>query len=88
MVSRLNKVFGKGFEVWNHNCKVFGYGWIIGFGKLKKKKKDDEISRGYRMIGTYFSTQGIHQEIRSHELVTQGNPPQRLKNKRYTSSPK
>ena len=24
MVSRLNKVFGKSFEVWNHNWKVLG----------------------------------------------------------------
>ena len=45
-----------------------GFGWIIGFVKLKKE--DDEMSRGYRRIGTYFITQGIHQEIRSHELAT------------------
>ena len=32
MVSRLNKVFGKGFEVWNQNWKVLGCEWIIGFG--------------------------------------------------------
>ena len=50
MVSRLNKVFGKGFEEWNHNWKVLGCGWIIGFGKLKRE--DDEISRGYRRICT------------------------------------
>ena len=36
MVYRLNKVFGKGFEIWNNNWKVLGCGWIIGFGKLKK----------------------------------------------------
>ena len=54
MVSRLNKVLGKGFEVWNMNWKVFCYGWRIGFGKLKE---DDEMSRGCRMIDTYFITQ-------------------------------
>ena len=26
IVSRLNKVFGKGFEVWNQNWKALGYG--------------------------------------------------------------
>ena len=41
MVYRLNKVLGKGFEVWNMNWKVFCYGWRIGFGKLKE---DDEMS--------------------------------------------
>ena len=30
MVSLLNKVFGKGFKVWNQNWKVLGYGWRIG----------------------------------------------------------
>ena len=41
MVSRLNKVLRKGFEVWNKNLKVFCCGWRIGFGKLKE---DDEMS--------------------------------------------
>ena len=36
MVYRLNKVFGKGFEVWNKNRKALGCGWRIGFGKLKE----------------------------------------------------
>ena len=31
MVSRLKKVFGKGFEEWNQNWKDLGCGWIIGF---------------------------------------------------------
>ena len=35
-----------------------------------------------------FAAQGIHQEIRSHELATKGDPPKRLENRRYTSSPK
>ena len=41
MVSRLNKLFGKGFEVWNQNRKVLGCGWRIEFGKLKE---DDRMS--------------------------------------------
>ena len=54
----------------------------------KSEREDDEISRGNRRLGTYFTTQGIHQEIRSHKLVTQGNPPKILENKIYTSPPK
>ena len=27
----------------------------------KGEREDDEMSRGHRMIGTYFTTQGIHQ---------------------------
>ena len=34
-----------------------GCGWRIGFGKLKRE--DDEMSRGYRRVDTYFATQGI-----------------------------
>ena len=34
MASRLNKVFGKGFEVWNQNWKILGCGWIIGFRNI------------------------------------------------------
>ena len=41
MVSRLKNVFEKSFEVWNQNWKVLGYGWRIGFGKLKE---DDAMS--------------------------------------------
>ena len=54
----------------------------------KGEKEENEMSRGNRRICTYFTTQGIHKEIRSHELATQGNQPKRLKNKRYTSPPK
>ena len=61
-------------------------GWRIGFEKLKRE--DDEMSRYYKMIDTYFTTQEIHQEIRSHELVTQGNPLKILENKIYTLSSK
>ena len=41
MVSRLNKIFGKSFEVWNQKLKVLDCGWIIGFEKLKE---DDGMS--------------------------------------------
>ena len=77
MVFRLNKVFAKSFEVWNHSLNVLGYEWRIGFGKLKRE--DDEMNKGYRRICTYFPTKGIHQEIRRHELATQENPPKRLR---------
>ena len=43
----------------------------------KGERKDDEMSRGCRRIDIYFATQGIHQEIRSHKLSTQGNPLKR-----------
>ena len=64
------------FRLWLKN-------WI-----WKVKREDDEMSRGYRRIGTYYTTQVIHLEIRSYELATQGNPPKRLENKIYTSPPK
>ena len=35
----------------------------------KREKEDDDISRGIRRIGAYFTTQGIHQEIGNHELA-------------------
>ena len=41
------------------------------------EREDDEMSGGYRRICTYFTTQRIHQKIRSQELTTQGNPPKR-----------
>ena len=65
-----------------------GFGLRLKIWLWKGKREDDEMSRDNRMIGTYFTIQEIHQEIRSHELVTQGNPPKRLENKRYTSPPK
>ena len=40
IVFRLNKVFEKSFEVWNHNWKFSSCDWRIGFGKLKE---DDGI---------------------------------------------
>ena len=44
---------------------------------LWKGEREDEMSRDNRMIGTYYTTQGIHQEIRNHELATQRNLPKR-----------
>ena len=41
MVSRLNKVFGKDFEVLNQNWKVLACGWRIRFRMLKE---DDRMS--------------------------------------------
>ena len=43
----------------------------------ESEREDYEMSKGYGRIGTYFTTQGIHQEIKSCELTTQGNPPKR-----------
>ena len=75
MVSRLKQC------IW----KVLGCGWRIEFGKLKIE--DEEMSRGCRRICTYFTIQGIHREIRSQEIATQGNPLKVL-NQIYTSPPK
>ena len=41
MISRLNQIFGKSFEVWNHNWKILSCGWRIKFGMLKE---DDGMS--------------------------------------------
>ena len=49
----------------------------LKFWLWKGEREDDEMSKGYRRIETYFTTQGIHKEIRSNELATQGNPPKR-----------
>ena len=51
----------------------------------KGEREDDEMSRGYRRISTYFTTQGIHQDIRSHELATQGNPQRDKKQRTHHS---
>ena len=37
MVSKLNKIFGKGFEVWNQIWKVFGLLLKNRIWKVKKK---------------------------------------------------
>ena len=86
MVSRVKHSIWKGFGSMELDLESFCWGWKIGFGKLKREA--DEMSRGYRRISTYLTTQGIHQEIRIHELITQGNPPKILENKIYTLPPK
>ena len=75
IVPRVKQSIWKCFRSMEPDLESWGCGWRIGFGKLKKE--DVEMSRGYRKIGTYFTTQGIHHEIRIHELATQGNPPKR-----------
>ena len=85
MVSRVKQGFWKGFRGMEQYLEIFVLRLKIWL--WKGEREDDEISRGYRMIDTYFTTQGIHQEIRSHELPTQGNPPKRLENKIYTLPP-
>ena len=86
MVSRVKQSILKGFRSMELDLESFGL--KLKFWLWKGERKDDEMSRDNRRIGTYFTTQGMHQEIRSHELATQGNPPKRLENKRYTSPPK
>ena len=75
MVSRVKQGIWKGFRGMEQDFESFGLrlkNWL-----WKGEREDDEMSRGYRRKGTYFTTQGIHQEIRSHRLSTQGNPPKR-----------
>ena len=86
MVSRVKQSIWKGFRSMKLDLENFGLRLKIWL--WKGEREDDEMSRGNRRIGTYFTTQGIHQEIRSNELATQGNPLKRLEYKRFTSSPK
>ena len=89
MISRVYRVkqsIWKGFGSMELDLESFGLRLKIWL--WKGEREENEMSRGNRRICTYFTTQGIHQEIRSHELSTQGNQPKRLKNKRYTSQPK
>ena len=75
MVSRAKQGFWKGFRGMKQDFESFGLrlkNWL-----WKGEREDDEISIGYQWIGAYFTTQRIHQEIRSHELATQDNPPKR-----------
>ena len=41
----------------------------------KGEREEDEMSRGNRMIGTYFTTQGIHQEIEVTNSPLEGIHP-------------
>ena len=86
MVCRVKQSSWKGFRSMKLDLESFGL-WLKTW-LWKGEREDDEMSRGNRRIGTYFTTQGIHQEIRGHKLATQGNPPKRLENTRYTSPPK
>ena len=86
MVSRMKQIIWKGFRSMELDLKSFGLRLKIWL--WKGEREYDEMNRGNRRIGTYFTTQGIHQEIRSYEFATQGNSPKRLENKRYTSPPK
>ena len=75
MVFRVKQGFWKGFRGMEQDLESFGLRLKICL--WEGEREDYEKSKGYRMIGTYFITQGIHQEIRSHELATQRNPPKR-----------
>ena len=86
MVCRVKQRIWKGFR--NMELDLESFGLRLKIWLWEGERKDEEMSRGNRRIDTYFTTQGIHKEIRSHELPTQGNPPKKLKNKRYISPPK
>ena len=73
MVSRVKQSIWKGFRSMELDMESFRL--RLKFWLWKCEREDDEMSRGHKRIGTYFTTQGIHQEIRSHKLTTQGNPP-------------
>ena len=75
MVPREKLSFWKGFRGMEQDLESFGLRLKIWLWKCERE--DDEMSRGNRRIGTYFTTQGIHQEMGSHELATQRNPPKR-----------
>ena len=65
----------QGFRGMEQDLESF---WLrLKFWLWKGEREDDEMRRYYRRIGTYFTTQRIHQEIRSNELTTQGNPVKR-----------
>ena len=80
MVSRVKQSIWKGFKSIELDLESFEL--RLKFWLCKCEREDDEMGRGNRKIGTYFTIQGIHQEIRTHELPTQGNPPKKLENKR------
>ena len=75
MVSNVKQGFWKGCKDMKQDLKSFGLRWKNWL--WKDEKEDDEMSRGYRRIYTYFTIQGIHQEIRSHKFATQRNPPKK-----------
>ena len=75
MISMVKKSIWKGFKSMEQDFESFWL-WLKNW-IWKCEREDDEMNICYRMIGTYFTTQGIHQEIRNHELSTQGNPPKK-----------
>ena len=78
MVYRVKQSIWKGFRSMELDFESFRL--RFKFWLWKGEREDDEMSRDNRMIGTYFTTQGIH------ELATYGNPPKRLEKNIYTSS--
>ena len=52
MIYKVKQNIRKCFKRMEPDLKSFGFGWIIGFEKLKKK--NDKTRRGYGMIGIYF----------------------------------
>ena len=58
MVSIVKQGFWKGFRGMEHDLE--SYGLRLKFWLWKGEKDDDEMSRCYRRICTYFTTQGIH----------------------------
>ena len=85
MVSKVKQSIWKGFRSMEQDLENFGLKLKIWL--WKDEREDDEMSKMYGRIGTYFTTQEIHQGIKSHKLASQGNPRKRLKNKIYTSPP-
>ena len=58
MVSRVKPSVWKGFSSMELDLKSFRLRLKIWF--WKGERKDDEMSRGNKRIGTYFTNQGIH----------------------------
>ena len=77
MVSRVKQSIWIGFRSMEQDLESSGL--RLKFWLWKCEREDNEMSRCYRRINTYLTTQGIHKEIRSYILATQGNPPKRLR---------
>ena len=68
MVSKVKQSIWKSFRSMELDLESFRLRLKIWL--WKGEREEDEMSRGNRRICTYFTTQGIHQKIRSHELAT------------------
>ena len=55
MVSKVKQGFWKGFRGMEQDLESLGL--RLEFWLWKGEREDDEMSRGDRMIGTYFTTQ-------------------------------